>query len=134
MPQTITYDDVSRREDLLDLITNVDTTEDTLMSDFGTSTATSTLHEYLGDTLKAVGDNAQAEGATPTYADRTDPVRMNNKTQIVRVDFQVSGTEDAVNKAGMDTRFAYEMRKAINSIVALVSNNDVKNSLYAGIS
>ena len=129
MPQTITYDDVSRREDLLDLITNVDATEDTLMSDFGTSTANNTLHEYLGDTLKSVGDNAQAEGATPTYADRTDPTRMNNKTQIVRVDFQVSGTEDAVNKAGMDTRFAYEMRKAM-----VEWRNDAEFALMRGSS
>jgi len=43
MSHLITYDDVSRREDLLDLIVNVDATEDTLMSDFGTSTANNTL-------------------------------------------------------------------------------------------
>lgn len=113
MPLTITYDETARREDLLDLITNVDVTEDLLLRDFKTSSATNTLHEYLRDTLTAAADNARAEGFTPTYADRTDPARVNNITQIISTEFQVSGTEDVVTKAGMDTRFAYEMRKAM---------------------
>ncbi len=70
------------REDLLALITNLSPTENQLMSGLGTSTAKQIRHEWLIDTLGAVKDNAQYEGASATYHTTTDPTRLYNYCQM----------------------------------------------------
>jgi len=113
MANTYTYDDNARREDLLDIITNIDPVNTQLMSGLGTSTAKDSFHQYLIDTLGTVGTNAFVEGVDACYADRTDPTRLNNVTQIVRVGYQVSDTEREINAAGFNDRFTYEGGKAL---------------------
>lgn len=46
MAVAYTYDDNARREDLLDIITNLDYKEFQLMSGLATSTARAILHEW----------------------------------------------------------------------------------------
>src|SRR3990167_3973789 len=106
MASTYTYDDNAKREDLLDIITNLDYKEFQLVSGLGTSTAKSILHEWLKDTLKTVGQNAYVEAVDASYPDRTDPARLTNNCQIVRVGFDVSDTERAINTAGFNDRYA----------------------------
>lgn len=113
MATTYSYDDNAKREDLLSIITNLDFKENQLMSGLATSTAKSTLHQWLTDTLKAVAVNAAVEGADATYNDRTDPQRVTNWMQIVRVAFDVSDTERAIDTAGFNDRMAYEATKAM---------------------
>ena len=113
MASTYTYDDNAKREDLLDIITNLDYKEFQLVSGLGTSTAKSILHEWLKDTLKTVGHNAYVEAVDASYPDRTDPTRLTNHCQIVRVGFDVSDTERAINTAGFNDRYAYETQKAL---------------------
>jgi hypothetical protein len=113
MAQTYTYDDVSRREDLLDLITNMDPQETQLLSGLGTSTAKDILHQWLTDSLKSAEMNAYVEGVDATYPDRTDPSRYTNYTQIIRVGYEVTDTERAVTNAGFNDRYAYEAQKAL---------------------
>jgi len=113
MASTFTYEDNARREDLLDVITNLDFKENQLMSGLKTSVAKDILHQWLTDTLKTVGFNNYVEAAEASYADRTDPARLLNYTQIVRVGFDVSDTERAVNQAGFNDRYAYETQKAL---------------------
>ena len=48
MGTSYTYDDKANREDLLDLITNLDFKETQLFSGLGTSTASAIQHEWLG--------------------------------------------------------------------------------------
>lgn len=108
-----TYEDKAIREDLLDLITNLDYKEYQLVSGLSTATAKSITHEWLTDTLKTVASNAQVEGADPSFAARTRPVRYNNHTQIVSIPYQVSDTERNVDQAGFNDRFAYEATKAM---------------------
>lgn len=43
-----TYDDAANREDLLDLITNLDFKENQLFSGLGMSSASAIQHEWLG--------------------------------------------------------------------------------------
>lgn len=112
MPLQQTYDNNSRREDLLDVITNLTPTETPLMSGLGTSTADNTLHQWLKDSLKSVGVNAAVEGADASYANRNTPSRLTNWTQILKVDYSVSDTTRAVNHAGFDDTFSYETTKA----------------------
>lgn len=113
MAVAYTYDDNSRREDLLDIITNLDYKEFQLVSGLATSEAKDILHQWLKDSLKAVGTNAYVEGVDASYPDRTDPTRLTNWCQIVRVGFDVSDTERNVNNAGFNDRYAYEGTKAM---------------------
>lgn len=51
----ITYQDASRREDLVDVITNISPSETPLLSGLGEgSEATQTLHEWLVDSLSSL--------------------------------------------------------------------------------
>lgn len=110
---TYTYDDQSNREDLLDIITNLDYKEYQLVSGLPTATADNILHQWLKDTLKTPGTNAYTEGVDASYADRTDPTRLTNWTQIVRIGFSVSDTERRVVSAGFNDRYSYESTKAM---------------------
>jgi hypothetical protein len=122
-----TYDDKAVREDLLDLITNLTPRETQLVAGLGSSTAKSTLHEWLTDTLSAVKANAYAEGADASYQTLTNPARLTNVTQISRQAFQVSGTERAVDQAGFNDRMAYEAEKAMD-----ILKNDIELALMNG--
>ena len=108
-----TYDDNAKREDLLDIITNLDFKEVQLVSGLGTSTAKAILHQWLTDSLKTPGHNAYVEGVDASYPDRTDPQRLTNHCQIIRVGFDVSDTERDVDHAGFNDRYAYETQKAL---------------------
>lgn len=113
MATTNSYDDRAIRESLLDVITNITPEIDPLYTGLQKSEAQQPLHQWLTDTLAAVGVNAQVEGADATYADRTNPARKVNYTQIVRKDVQVSGTDRASNTAGFKDRYKYEVQKAM---------------------
>jgi hypothetical protein len=115
------------REDLLDLLTNLSPREFQLSSGLGTSTAKSIRHEWLIDTLTAVKDNAQLEGAGITYHNVTNPSRLANYTQIFKQGFKVSDTERAVDEAGFPDRYNYEKTKALAMI-----KNDMEYALMRG--
>lgn len=113
MATTNTYDDRAIRESLLAVITNIDPVEDQLYVGLQKSSTDQPYHQWLNDTLGAVGTNAQIEGADATFADRTNPTRKANFTQILRKDFMVSGSDRASNTAGFKDRYTYEMKKAM---------------------
>jgi len=127
MAKNYTYDDNARREDLLDIITNISPRETQLMSGLGTSTSKDILHQWLTDTLKSVAANAYVEGVDATYPDRTDPSRLFNYCQIIRVGYDVTDTERAVNTAGFNDRYAYETTKALKEW-----KNDCEYALMRG--
>lgn len=127
MPSTFTYEDNSRREDLLDIITNIDPVNTQLMTGLGQSTAKDIYHQYLIDTLKTVGTNAYVEASDACYADRTDPTRLSNVCQIVKVGYDVSDTERSINSAGFNDRYAYEGEKALKEW-----KNDAEFALIRG--
>lgn len=122
-----TYDDRAVREDLLDILTNIDPTDTQLMTGLGTTKASSALHEWPIDTLTNVGTNAQVEGYDATGQVRTAPTRVNNRTQIVGKDVVVSDTERAVNTAGFNDRFQYELEKMMREM-----KNDFEFALVRG--
>lgn len=123
----ITYDDAARREDLTDVVTNVSPETTPFLTALGRTKAQNTLHEYLTDTYDSAAHNAAIEGADATVVDLTQPSRANNICQIFSKVIKVSGTEMAVNQAGMSDPFAYQMKK---QSVALAK--DMENALIAG--
>ena len=132
MAVSYTYDDSSIREDLLAIITNLDYKEYQLVSGLGTSKAKDILHIWLTDTLKTVGNNAYVEGVDASYPDRTDPARLFNYCQIVRVGYDVSDTERSVDNAGFNDRFAYEATKAMKEFKQDAEYALMRSSLVCG--
>lgn len=112
-----TYGDLSRQEDVKDLITNLDYTSTPFLSSIGEATATNTLHEWLTDSLDAVGDNAVAEGSDATTVDLNTPSRPNNVVQLFRKTVVVSDTQAAVSHYGMGDPFTYQTQKAMKSLM-----------------
>jgi hypothetical protein len=83
------------------------------MSSIGKSKATAVYHEWQTDSLAAATTaNAQIEGADATDATVTATTRIGNYTQIVGKTIRVSGTIEAVDKAGKKSEKAYQMAKA----------------------
>jgi len=124
---TFTYPDAARREDLVDVLTNIDPVEDRVYRLFGKTTAYNTLHEWPVDTLEAVGNNINSEGADAPADASTDPTRVVNITQIFAKTAKVSGTEQAVNSAGFNDRLAYEIVKKTKAM-----SNDIELALIRG--
>jgi hypothetical protein len=110
---TDSYDVKGIREDLQNRIFMI-TPEDTpFMSNIGRSRAKAIRHEWQTDTLAAPDTaNAQIEGDEYTYADRSPTVRVGNITQISRKPVLISGTLEAVDKAGRSSEIKYQAMKA----------------------
>lgn len=106
----ITYQDSSRREDLIDVVTNISPSETPLLTGLPMgSGATQTLHEYTTDTYAAAADDAAVEAAGFTAVDLTQPSRSNNVCQIFKEDILVSETEIAVK--GVVEPYNYQIQK-----------------------
>jgi len=127
-----TYDDVAIREDLLDLIVNIDPEEDQLYVGLAKHKASQPYHQWLTDTLAAVGTVAKVEGFDPSYAARTNPVRKSNYTQIISAEFQVTDSERNSNTAGFKDRYTYEMQKAMLEWRRYAEYAIVRGSLISG--
>ena len=107
------YDAIGQREDLTDVIYDISPTETPFMSSIGKSRATAVFHEWQTDSLSAATtNNAAVEGADASDATLTPTVRLGNYTQILQKTIKVSGTLDAVNKAGRKSEKAYQLAKA----------------------
>jgi hypothetical protein len=92
------YDDTSRREDLLSILKDVSPISDNyLTTNLGTSVAQNSFHEWLVFNLnRATSVTFTAEGAEVTEPTHTQPTRSNNITAIIRREVKVSGTERAI--------------------------------------
>lgn len=97
-----TYDDTSRREDLLSILRDVSpTTDNYMVTNMGTSQASNTYHEWLVfNTARPTSITFVAEGAEVTEPSLSQPTRSTNITAIIRREVKVSGTERAV-KVGL---------------------------------
>ncbi len=69
--------------------------------------------EWLSDELAAATANAHVEGADYTFARRDPRVRTGNYTQVFVTPVEVSDTQRAVETAGLEDEYAYQMAKAL---------------------
>lgn len=109
----LTYDAVGNHEDLSDVITNISPTETPMFSSFGKVKAESTYHEWLTDSLATATANKHIEGGDYTFSKPSTRTRLGNYTQTLVTDVEVSDTQRAVNTAGLEDEFAYQMAKAM---------------------
>ena len=88
------------------------------MSNIGRENVKNTYFEWQTDNLaSAVTTNAQLEGDDSFAADSRSPTqRVGNYTQISRKVIEVSGTLEAVDKAGMRSYLAYELAKGASEL------------------
>jgi hypothetical protein len=108
-----TYTSIGQREDLSDVIYSISPTETPFMSSIGKGKATATNHEWQTDALaSAVLTNFAVEGDTASDATLGVTTRAGNKTQISQKTVKISGTLEAVDKAGRKSEKAYQLAKA----------------------
>jgi hypothetical protein len=103
-------------------------TDTQLLSGIMQGPANNTLHEWTVDTLEAVGDNANAEGADAPADAATDPTRPQNVTQIFAKTAKVTGSENADNlKRVSGKRMSRELVKKMKAL-----KNDIELGLVRG--
>lgn len=103
---------VGNREDLHDKIFMITPTETPGQMLLGSASAEAVLHEWQTDALAAQDSaNAQLEGDDMTGTPETPTVREKNSTQISRKIAVVTGTQEAVKKAGRDSDMSYMLAK-----------------------
>jgi len=109
MAQFTTANAFGEREDLSDVITRIDPDETPIFSALKKETGNGVFVEWqVQELAAAVATNYQNEGADAAYATPTATTRLGNYMQISQKDAQVSGTLDAVDKAGRDRETAYQ--------------------------
>lgn len=101
------------REELHNMITDISPEETPLMSNIGSGSVSNTYFEWLTDALAAASTtNSALEGDDLTsYTDGTARIRLGNYTQISRKTVIVSGTQRAVDNAGVADELAYNVAK-----------------------
>jgi len=139
------YDAIGNREDLMNIIYDVSPTNTPVLSALPRTKATATNHEWQTDSLAAASAaNAVIEGDDATTDTSTATTRLGNRTQILDKVAQVTGTQEAVSKAGRKSEMAYQMEKRMKELKrdieaaltdngAFVAGNDTTARELAGI-
>lgn len=122
-----TYQDTVRREDLMDVITNISPKETPMLSNFAKVKVTNTYAEWPYDSLASAADNAKVEGASISYDTDSAPSRTGAYTQIFVKTVQVSGSEIASNQAGVSDMYAYQMKKRLEEM-----SRDIEDAIVTG--
>ena len=112
MAEFRTFTAIGQREDLSNTIYNIAPTETPVVSSIGKTKATAVFHEWQTDDLAAASAAGLKEGDAAGGASDTPTVRVGNRTQIQGKTIHISGTLDAVDKAGRKTETAYQLAKA----------------------
>lgn len=105
------YDAVGNREDLSDVIYDISPTDTPFLSGVGRNSATGVLHEWQTDALATAGANAVIEGDDATTDASTATVRLSNSCQISDKVPRITGTQEAVHKAGRRSEMNYQVAK-----------------------
>lgn len=113
----VTYDDASRREDLLSIVGDVTPDDTPLMTMLKTSTASDPIHQWLEEYITPPTSVTPAsEGAAATYAALVQPARRTNLTEILTRTFRVSGTErSGTNPGSGQDPLDHQAAKALRS-------------------
>jgi hypothetical protein len=120
-----TYDVTTNREDLADAVYRISPADTPFMAAVPRAKASAVLHEWSLDELDSTNTaNARLEGDALSRAASTNPVRKSNYCQISSRDATVTGTQKAVNMAGIDDLMAFQVAKK-----SLVLRKDMESIL-----
>lgn len=104
------------REDLLDIVTNIDPWDTPFFSSAPKGRSNSSNHSWLTDALAATSTAGAIEGGDFNAADLTPRKRLQNITQIFRKDMVVSDTQRSENPAGVRDEYEYQVMLAMKEI------------------
>ncbi len=113
---TLSASRVNAREDLQDIIYDISPVDTPVLSRAKQGTAAAKYHEWNTDELAAAATNAHIEGDDSTATADTATVRPGNRTQILKKTAQVSGSSEAIKKAGYKSQMAYQLKKRMKEI------------------
>lgn len=112
-----TFSAIGNREDLSDIIYDVSPTETPFLSKIGKTKATGTKHEWQTHSLTAAsGTNKVLEGDDATTDASTTTTRLYNYRQISDKVARVTGTQEAVDKAGRRSEMAFQMEARMKEL------------------
>ena len=103
-----TFDAVGNRESLSDQIYRISPEETPFVSAIGKGKASAVLEEWQTDELAAASNNKVVQGNEATVVAVTPTVRLGNRTQISEKVYAVTGTQEAVAKAGRKSEVSYQ--------------------------
>lgn len=126
-----TYDSIGNREDLIDIITTISPMDTWFTGNSGTGRAKARYHEWQTDALSAAAANAVIEGNEAAASAITATTRVGNYTQILRKTYQVTDTQDVIDKAGRDTESAYQTTKHLKELARDIEYALIINSASA---
>jgi hypothetical protein len=104
------------REDLEDVIWELDPLETYCQTNFDRTDGSATFHEWEIDALVAAAANKQIEGDSEAYTSIVSPTRVGNYMQIFAKQFLVSGTQEVVNKAGRKSEVMRQLKKQMKEL------------------
>jgi hypothetical protein len=99
------------REQLMDKIWNVSVSETPTLALIGKQKVDGPFVEWLNDTFAAGASNKVEQGNSSALAAPADVSRYSNRTQISEKVFGVTGTQEAVEKAGGSSEVDYQVAK-----------------------
>ena len=104
------------REDLEDVIWDLFPADTWALTNLDKTDATSTYHEWQYDSLAGATANRQIEGDDASFSTLNAPTRIGNYMQISRKTFLVSGSLEAVKKAGRKSEAVRNQMKAMREL------------------
>ena len=115
------------REDLEDKIWDLFADDTWALSNLDRVEANGTYHEWLKDSLAAAASNTALEGEEASFTTLASPTRVGNHCQITKKTFLVSGTLEAVAKAGRSTESARQTVRKMREL-----KNDMEYAIVRG--
>lgn len=106
-----TFNSTRNRETLMNNIWNVSVADTPFVKLIGKSKADGVFEEWNTDEYAAGASNKVEQGNQSTVAALTPTVRLGNRTQISEKTFGVTGTQEAVEKAGGKSEYNYQLAK-----------------------
>jgi hypothetical protein len=112
-----TYDQVGKKEDVSDIITDISPLSTPMFTLMKTEKVQARVFEWQEDAIRnSSADNAIVEGADATMATLVATTMRSNTTQIMEESFQVSKTADAIATYGRAKETAHQLSKALKAI------------------
>lgn len=127
----LTYTAKGIREDLSDVINNIDPTDTPFFSSLRKEDAENTYTEWQIDHLDAAANNAQAEGNDAAFEVITPTIRTGNYCQISAKYVAISRTLDVVRKAGRKRELNYQTVRLGLSLRRDIETALTTNATYA---
>ena len=106
-----TFNAVGLRESLANEIFNISPEETPFLSSIGKEKASAQFEEWQTDTLAAASNNKVEQGNESTFVAITPTARVGNRMQISEKTYAVTGSQEAVSKAGRKSEIAYQDAK-----------------------